>query len=54
MKLTIRLSPQPSLSSLERLAKPGAFFRAKIIPVSDKEYIFSGVQEFLDISERRY
>ena len=36
----------------ERLAKPGAFFRAKIIPVSDNEYIFSGTQEFLDISEK--
>jgi hypothetical protein len=35
-----------------RLAKPGAFFRAKIIPVSEKEYIFSGAQEFLDISEK--
>jgi len=37
---------------LERLARPGAFFRAKIIPVNDKEYIFSGTQEFLDISEK--
>jgi len=37
--------------SLERSARPGAFFRAKIIPVSDQEYIFSGAQEFLDISE---
>jgi hypothetical protein len=36
----------------ERLAKPGAFFRAKIIPVSGNEYIFSGTQEFLDISEK--
>jgi len=37
---------------LEQLASPGAFFRAKIIPASDSEYIFSGVQEFLDISEK--
>jgi len=37
---------------LERHVKPGAFFSAKIIPVSDKEYIFSGAQEFLDISEK--
>ena len=36
---------------LERHAKPGACFSAKIIPVSDKEYVFSGVQEFFDISE---
>jgi len=40
--------PQP----LEQLARPGAFFKAKIIPASDSEYIFSGVQEFLDISEK--
>jgi hypothetical protein len=38
--------------SLERSARPGAFFRAKIIPVGNNEYIFSGVQEFLDISEK--
>ena len=38
--------------SLERSARPGAFFRAKIIPVGNKEYIFSGIQEFLDISEK--
>jgi len=37
---------------LERSARPGAFFKAKILPVSDSEYIFSGVQEFLDISEK--
>lgn len=36
----------------ERLTKPGAFFRAKIISVSNKEYIFSGTQEFLNISEK--
>ena len=38
--------------NLERSARPGAFFRAKIIPVGNNEYIFSGVQEFLDISEK--
>jgi hypothetical protein len=38
--------------NLERSARPGAFFRAKIIPVGNKEYIFSGIQEFLDISEK--
>jgi hypothetical protein len=37
---------------LERSARPGAFFRAKIIPVGNYEYIFSGVQKFLDISEK--
>ncbi len=37
---------------LERSARPGAFFRAKIIHVDNKEYIFSGIQEFLDISEK--
>ena len=37
---------------MNELARAGAFFRAKIIPVNDKEYIFSGTQEFLDISEK--
>lgn len=37
---------------LERLARPGTFFRARIIPASDSEYIFSGAQEFLDIPEK--
>jgi len=37
---------------LEQLARPGAFFRAKIIPVNDKEHIFSGTQEFLNTSEK--
>ena len=46
------IKPTTIPQQLERLAKPGAFFRAKIIPVSDNEYIFSGVQEFLDISEK--
>ena len=46
------IKPTTIPRQLERLAKPGAFFRAKIIPVSDKEYIFSGTQEFLDISEK--
>ena len=45
------IKPTTIPQRLERLAGPGAFFRAKIIPVSDKEYIFSGVQEFLDIPE---
>ncbi len=45
------IKPTTIPQHLERLAGPGAFFRAKIIPVSDKEYIFSGVQEFLDIPE---
>jgi hypothetical protein len=38
--------------SFERSARPGAFFKAKIIPVGNEEYIFSGIQEFLDISEK--
>lgn len=46
------IKPTTIPHQLERLAKPGAFFKAKIIPVSDQEYIFSGVQEFLDISEK--
>jgi len=45
------IKPTTIPHQLERHAKPRAFFRAKIIPVSDQEYIFSGAQEFLDISE---
>ncbi len=46
------IKPTTIPHQLERLAKPGAFFRAKIIPVNDQEYIFSGAQEFLDMSEK--
>jgi len=46
------IKPTTIPQRLEQIARPGAFFRAKIIPVSDNEYIFSGVQEFLDISEK--
>ncbi len=46
------IKPTAIPQRLEQLARPGAFFRAKIIPASDSEYIFSGVQEFLDISEK--
>jgi hypothetical protein len=46
------IKPTAIPQQFERLAKPGSFFRAKIIPVSDKEYIFSGVQEFLNSSEK--
>jgi hypothetical protein len=46
------IKPTTIPQRLEELARPGAFFRAKIIPVSDEEYIFSGIQEFLDISEK--
>jgi len=46
------IKPTRIPKKFELLAIPGAFFRAKIIPVSDKEYIFSGVQEFLDIPEK--
>ncbi len=46
------IKPTTIPQEFERLAKPGAFFRAKIIPVSDHEYIFSGVQKFLDASEK--
>ena len=31
---------------------PGAFFTAKIIPVGGSEYIFSGIQDFLDGPEK--
>ena len=46
------IKPTTIPQRFEQLARPGAFFRAKIIPASDSEYIFSGVQEFLDISEK--
>jgi hypothetical protein len=46
------IKPTTIPHQFERLAKPGAFFRAKIIPASDNEYIFSGVQKFLNISEK--
>jgi len=46
------IKPTTIPHQFERLTKPGAFFRAKIIPVSDNECIFSGTQEFLDISEK--
>ncbi len=46
------IKPTTIPQRLEQLARPGTFFRAKIIPASDSEYIFSGVQEFLDISEK--
>ena len=47
-----KIKPTTIPQKLEQLARPGAFFRAKIIPVSDEEYIFSGTQEFLDTSEK--
>ncbi|MDH4220633.1 MAG: SEC-C metal-binding domain-containing protein, partial [Candidatus Aminicenantes bacterium] len=46
------IKPTTIPQRLKELATPGVFFRAKIIPASDSEYIFSGVQEFLDISEK--
>jgi hypothetical protein len=46
------IKPTTIPQRFEQLARPGAFFRAKIIPASDSEYIFSGVQKFLDISEK--
>jgi hypothetical protein len=46
------IKPTTIPQRFEQLARPGAFFRAKIIPASDSEYIFSGIQEFLDISEK--
>ena len=46
------IKPTTIPQRLEQLARPGAFFRAKIIPVNDKEYIFPGTQEFLDTSEK--
>jgi len=46
------IKPTTIPQGLERLARPGAFFRAKIIPVNDKEYTFSGAQGFLNTSEK--
>ncbi len=46
------IKPTTIPRSFERLARPGAFFRAKIIPIGNKEYIFSGIQELLDIQEK--
>jgi hypothetical protein len=46
------IKPTTIPQRLEELARPGAFFRGKIIPVNDKEYIFSGTQEFLDTYEK--
>ena len=46
------IKPTAIPHQFERLAKPGVFVRAKIIPVSNQEYIFSGTQEFLNISEK--
>jgi hypothetical protein len=37
------IKPTTIPQRLEQLARPGAFFRAKIIPAGDSEYIFSGV-----------
>ena len=48
---TIKPTRIPQL--LEREAKPGAFFRAKIIPASETEYIFSGIQVFFDVSSEK-
>jgi hypothetical protein len=49
VKYTIKPTSIPR--QLPRFALPGAFFKAKIIPASDTEYIFSGIQEFLDAPE---
>ena len=46
------IKPTTIPQRLEELARPGAFFRAKIIPVNDKEYTFSGAQGFLNTSEK--
>jgi hypothetical protein len=46
------IKPTTVPQGLERSARPGGIFRAKIIPASDKEYIFSGIQEFFDVSEK--
>ncbi len=45
------IKPTTIPRQLEQLAMPGAFIRAKIIPAGDVEYIFSGIQDFLDIPE---
>ncbi len=46
------IKPTTIPEGFEQSARTGAFFMAKIIPASDNEYIFSGIQEFLDISEK--
>jgi len=46
------IKPTTMPQEFERLARPGTFFTAKIIPVNDHEYVFSGVQEFYNISEK--
>ena len=46
------IKPTTIPRQLEQIAVPGAFFRAKIIPAGDKEYILSGIQDFLDIPEK--
>ena len=38
---------------LERYGRPGAFFRAKIVPASNTEYIFSGIQESSTYHQRK-
>jgi hypothetical protein len=45
------IKPTTIPEGLERSARPGAFFMAKIIPASDNEYIFSGIQEFFNSPE---
>jgi hypothetical protein len=48
------IKPTTIPRKLEQLARPGAFFRAKIIPVNDKEYIFSGARNSLILRKKRY
>jgi len=45
------IKPTAIPRQLEQLVAPGAFIRAKIIPVGNEEYIFSGIMDFLDIPE---
>jgi len=45
------IKPTTIPEGLERSARPGAFFMAKIIPASDNEHIFSGIQEFFNSPE---
>ena len=47
---TIKLTTIPR--RFEEIAVPGASFGAKIIPVGNGEYIFSGIQSFLDGPEK--
>ncbi len=44
------IKPTTIPQRFERHAQPGAFFRAKIVPASSTEYIFSGIQQFFDVS----